>query len=549
MSVWAGSSGGLTVGGNYPTVYDATYTIPSGFFGVGIVGTSAARTLTAASGSFAAGAPPSLWVGSSAAVVVVTDATGADTYISTYVALYGNGGLAGAFVATGSGAISGGSAALVVTKGSGSFPAAVSSPWVGSKATLTVVGNSGSVGGAAVVITLPTPTTIASLPQQDIVVHLRDWTGVRVAQIDDIVKLQFVVRHQDVGSWVLDLHPDAAAAAVLRETLNAGVVRHAGIEVVRGGNLILSGPVTQIEGSRKGMTERVTLSGSDDTVWLGRREAKPQPATAAPPYSTDAYDVRTGVGSSVLIGYVNANLGPGALVARRVPGLVMAPDPLVGSNVTGQGRYQPVLELVQGLAVAAGDLGFRIISTGGGGLQFQVYQPVDRSATVKFSQALGNLGDYDYKMTAPAGNYGIGGGSGELTARTIVEEGDSASIATWGLSEFFRDRRDTTDTTQITQSLDEELTKRAATRAVTITPIDMPQVAFGVHYGLGDLVTAVVDDLQIVEVVREVKITYSAAGQIVEPTLASPGSGPPSLPTFFHDTTRTKTRVVDLERR
>lgn len=501
-------------------------------------------TLTANSGSLSVPSTIS-WAGSA---VSLTFGAPSSTYGSTYGAVY-TGPTSGFLTASAAASWVGATSARAIVGASGAFATTVSGTWPGGSAVLRLVGAAGGFVATGPVIQLPMPVLVPPVGIPDLVVHLRDWTGTRVAQIDDVIKLEFVIRHQDVGSWVLDLHPDAAAAAVLRDTLNAGVIRHAGIEVVRGGQLILSGPVTSIEGSRKGMTERITLSGADDTIWLDRREAKPQPLTAAPPYSTNAYDVRTGVASTVLRSYVDANLGPSALAGRHVPGLVLGVDPLVGDTITGQARYQTVLELLQGLAVAGGDLGFRIISTGAGGLEFDVYQPVDRTATVKFSQALGNLGDYDYKVAAPTGNYGFGAGGGEGTARTIVEEGDSSSVATWGLIEFFRDRRDTTDTTQITQSLDEELAKQASTRAVTITPIDTPQVAFGVHYGLGDRVTAVVDDLTIVEVVREVKITYSSAGQLVQPTLASAGSGPPAVPSFFRGTSRTQARVTDLERR
>lgn len=417
-------------------------------------------------------------------------------------------------------------------------------------------GYTGSYGGVDAPLAPPvTPLVINEIPEQwpaplPVVVHLRDANAVRVGQIDDIVKLELVVRHQAVGSWVLDLHPDSPTVKLLLDVLVNGPVGHTGIEVVRGGQLLMSGPVTKLDRTRKSFTDRVTISGPDDTVWLSNRLVMPQPASTAPPYSTSAYDVRSGVASTVLFGYVNANAGPGAIAARRVAVLTMDSDPVVGSSLPGQqGRYQTLLELAQSIAAAGGDLGFRIVSTGAGGLKFQVYQPSDRTTTVKFSPELGNLGDFDYELGAPVGNYGVGGGGGEGTARTIVEAADAASVTAWGRIEFFRDRRDTTDTTQITSTLGEELAKRASTSAATITPIDTPQVAFGVHYNLGDRVTAVLDGVEIAEVVREAKLTFDSSGVKIEPTLGSPGSSPPALPDFFRDPHGLAGRVADLERR
>jgi hypothetical protein len=381
-------------------------------------------------------------------------------------------------------------------------------------------------------------------------IHLRDANAVRTAQVDDLVKLEFVVRHQDVGSWVLDLHPASPAAATVRQAITSGgTVANMGIEVERDGVIVMSGPAAQFRRTRQGMTERLTLSGPDDLVWLRRRLATPQPATTAPPYNTAAYDVRTGVASTVMRAYVNANVGPGAITARKWTVLALAADPLVGSTVTQQARYDLLLDVVRATAIAGGDLGFKVTSNAAGGLVFTVYQPVDRSATVVFSDAIGNLGDFDYELSAPDGNYGFGAGSGEDTARVITEASDTASVAQWGRIEFFRDRRDTSDTTQILQSVNEELAKRAEKRAISVVPIDTPTMSFVTHYGLGDKVTAVLDGVPIAEVVREVKVTYDAGGTRVQATLGTPGATPPEIPDIFRDPRTLAGRVTNLERR
>jgi hypothetical protein len=418
--------------------------------------------------------------------------------------------------------------------------------------------------GRPLVIGLPSPVAgprdpVLALDSSEyqppeLIVHLRDADAIRQAQIDDYVSLQLNLKHQDVGAWLLTLHPDSPGFTAFLDAINAGggvgEIGHTGIEVTRGGTVIFSGPVATIDRARKGNADVVTLSGPDDSVWLARRLAMPEPATAAPPYASDAYDVRSGAASTVMFGYVDANAGPGALAARQVAGLVLAPDLAVGADLPNQqARLQTLLELLQGIALAGGDLGFGILSDGAGSLVFSVYEPSDRTAEVIFSDGIGNLGDYEYEVTAPSGDYVVVGGGGELTARTFLEQGDTAGIARWGRVEFFRDRRDTTDLTEMAQTAGEELAAKGENVAVTIAVRDTPQIAYGVNYTLGDRVTCVVDGLQITEVVREAKITKNINGEVIEPTLATPGATRPGLPQLFAGRRTDRTRIGNLERR
>jgi hypothetical protein len=368
---------------------------------------------------------------------------------------------------------------------------------------------------------------------------VRNAAGARVAELDDYIDLTYIMRHQGVGTWALNLHPDSPALDFITTPSN-GV---AGIEIIRNGVLVFSGPWTKRRRTRQGETNRVAISGVDDSVWLRYREAIPP--------TGQAYDIRgPGVTSTVMRAYVNAHLGPGATVARKLTNLTLAPDPLAGTTVTGQGRYpDTILDVLVSLAVAGGDLGFGILSDGAGGLVFSTYAPTDRTATAKFSNELGNLGDFDYELDAPEANYVIGGGSGEGTARVIVEAGDTSSITSWGRIEGFRDRRDTADTTLIDQTLTEELANKAEKRAATITPIDTPYLAFGTHYFLGDKVSAILDGVTFTEVIREAKITVQPSGrELVEPTLATPGNTGPGIPDIFRAPGRISGRVVTLER-
>jgi hypothetical protein len=339
-------------------------------------------------------------------------------------------------------------------------------------------------------------------------IEIRDANLDLVGQVDDFTKLEAVLRFNLADSWILDLPARYAS------DIGPG----AGIVVRRGTDVLFSGPVTKPERNWDKDTDSLTVAGVSDDGHVEDRLAFP----SAPPYTGSAYDVRTGAAETVMRAYVNANAGPGAASARQVAGLVLAADGGLGSTVTGRARFDVLGDLLRSLAVSGGDLGFRIVQNGAA-LTFEVYEPEDRSATVKFSPALGNLHAFTYAPSAPEGNYVIVGGGGEGTARVFSEGGDSASITRWGRRiETFRDRRDTTNAGELAQSRDEELASKAGKMSLTIEPVDTSGIQFLRDYRLGDLVAVEVDGSTIVDVVREVKLTISPAGETVAPTVGTP---------------------------
>lgn len=358
-------------------------------------------------------------------------------------------------------------------------------------------------------------------------------------QVDDYQKLEMVTRFNDVGTWLLDVDASTSPAPFL-------MLDGAGLVVTADGTVVFSGPVTRRERDFAGDHNRLRVSGFDDSVQLTRRLASPQPTTAAPPYNSQGYDVRTGTCSTILGQYVNVNAGPGALGARQIPGLTLAADPGLGTSITGRARWQPLPELLQGLALAGGGLGYRVLQVGTG-IQFSVYAVVDRTASVIFSTDLGNLEAFAWSEEAPDTNYVYVGGGGEDTARTIYEGQDSASIGRWGRIESFRDRRDTSVAAELAQAAVDELQKSAGQTSMAITPIDLPQMAYLANYGLGDKVTAVMDGVPVQQVVREVKVTLAENGVRVVPTIGTPGRQ--DLLGIFDRLRAAESRLVTLERR
>jgi hypothetical protein len=354
-------------------------------------------------------------------------------------------------------------------------------------------------------------------------------------EVDDFTKLEAVIRFSAAGSWILDVPASFAAE------LGPG----AGIVVRRGPTTLFSGPVTEPARRWNKDTDSLSVAGVTDECHPDDRLALP----SDPPYAADDYDVRTGPAETVIKGYVAANqVGP-TTGAGRPTGLVVAADLGRGGTVTGRARFDNLGDLIRSLAVAGGDLGWRIVQQGTD-LVFDVYEPVDHSATAKFSPVLGNLQSFEYKPTVSKANYAIVGGGGQGTARVFVEGGDAGQIARWGRRiETFRDRRDTTAVGELGQTRDEELANNAEKLALTIAPIDTAAIQFLRDYNLGDKITVEIDGTPIVDVVREVKLTIDASGEKITPTAGTPeAAGKGWLGVFGQVRTLTR-KVSQLERR
>lgn len=366
-------------------------------------------------------------------------------------------------------------------------------------------------------------------------IEVRDASLQRRGELDDYQSLDMTLKFNDVSAWVLKLDRSNRLAEVLTQD-------GAGIVVSRNGVPVLSGEWDKQNHSKDESSNTLTLSGVDDTDWLRLRQAHPQPLSAAPPYSTTAEDVRTGVASTVMRQYVGVNLsidgGTPAIPARQFPGLNRGVDPFYGTTVTGRARWQLLLTLLQELAVAGAvsgiPVGFRVVQVDDH-LQYQSYQPVDRTRSVVFSEGRGNLRAFNYERTRPRANYWFVGGGGEGTARTIYEHADSPAIAVWHRREGdFVDARSATTAAELTQAGINAADDDGPTTSLSITPLDTDRLAFGVHYGLGDRITAVVDTLgpgsagvpggTYSDILRECKIHITPDETSVTPALGTEGA-------------------------
>lgn len=400
--------------------------------------------------------------------------------------------------------------------------------------------------------------------------YVRDQYFNRVAEIENYQSLTLKPQFNLVGTWILTLPMNSSAAFEL-------VKPKAGIIVVRDGVTIFSGPVMQKQRKWSKDEDTLTINGYDDNVVLQHFIALP--TQIGPPYNAD-YDVRTGPAETILKQYVDVNIGSGAQSNRKLD-ITIETDQARGSAVTGNARFNTLLDLCGTLALAGGGLGFRVVQNGSA-LQFQVYQPTDKTKSVIFSPLLGNLIDFDYTETHPQANYIIAGGTGQGASRTTQENGDSESIVTYGRIEEFLDQRDTTDLTQLQQAISAELSQKANQTNLSMTAVDTDGMAFIDDYNLGDKVTAILTQPEItqiteeldyfislyqvglmtveklketqvvstviMDVIRQVTITIDQNGETISPVIGSPDSTVRPGLNIFTKIKQINKRLINLER-
>ena len=355
----------------------------------------------------------------------------------------------------------------------------------------------------------------------DLSVEVRNKTLDRVGQLSgaDLVGAEFILRHNKVGAWKVKLHATSAMAELLR-TPGYGLI------VTGPDGVILSGPMLSAALAQTDNEPEGTwvIEGADDSVILSEKLSYPYPASADVTAQLASHDIREDVAETVLKGYVNANLVTGPTV-RRVNTLTVATDDGRGGTVYGSARFENMQEFFYNLAQSGG-VGYSLQQEGSN-LVFDVYEPVDRSALIRFDIDNGRLTSANYSYSAPLLTRAIIGGAGEQEERLFFEGTSSDSTAAetvWGRRiESFVDAR----TTQLEAEFDQEATTalvdNGKTRvAMTVTPADNTTMLFGSEWGLGDTVTVTVRDIVATAVVYTVALSIQTDGVYLAAEVGTP---------------------------
>ncbi len=299
------------------------------------------------------------------------------------------------------------------------------------------------------------------------------------------------------------------------------------IVVIRNGDVLISGPIEERLHERSDNGEnagygRLTVNFADDLASIVARSVYPDPAQTPSGQLIDNWTF-TGNSELALRALVNLHAGPGALVARRVPQLVLGTIASVGSSVavTAQ-RQQPLGEVAREIAEVGGGLGFRTKQVGTQ-IQFEVYSPVNKAGTVRFGFGLGNLRYISHEIKAPTATSVSVGGEGAGADRYMIERNNTTDEAAWGRFEKHVARPGNGLLQDLEDDGDRALADGAATSRVTTNVADTPDQRFGVHYGLGDIVAIETwPGEQIAELVRVVHLqVYATSGEYVAATIGN----------------------------
>ncbi|MGW2594746.1 siphovirus ReqiPepy6 Gp37-like family protein [Streptomyces sp. NPDC001515] len=342
-------------------------------------------------------------------------------------------------------------------------------------------------------------------------VYVRDAALQRIGQVDDYTSLMCVPRYNAIGAYTMEISADSAKAALLVEG-NGLIIRTAA------GDLVDSGPIRTVDWARSESDAgagRLTVSGVSDTALLAQYTCWPNPAAAIGSQADTVYKISATKAETAMRALVTLNAGPGALTSRKNPLLTLATDGARGPVITRQiNQFDSLLTVLTDIADAAG-LGVRVVQVGAG-LQFQVFQPTDRSGTARFSFGLGNLTDANYTTTPPTCTRAIVVAGGQSTPRVCKTYDRTDPLYPNLVIEQFVDQT-SVDTAsvdlaaQMDQAAEEALTSGAGKGSLSISPIDIPLLRYGRDYAVGDTVAAQVRSTWTTDVVREVTLTCTAS--------------------------------------
>ena len=342
-------------------------------------------------------------------------------------------------------------------------------------------------------------------------IFIRDKNFKRIGQLTNHSQMTFVPRFNAVGFWGTIIPTNSNDAALL--TLGGGVV------IQRDDNVVFAGPARAFERIWDADNDNLVIGGPCDNIFLTNRRAVPDPTGFD--FTAYSHDERTGVASTIMIAYVDYNIGPNANAARKITGLTLAADPAVGESITGKARFHDLTKFLASLALEGGGLGFKLVDN-----VFTAFMPEDKTAEVIFSKELRNLTSFNYKIETPKGNFIWGGAGGDGTDRTFRIAQNSASIIEHGRIEDFYDYRSAgTDTIELTSKMNARLDSFAASKALSLVAVDLEGMEYGEHYNVGTKVTVKTETETIEDIVREVTITLEEeAGEVVIPVIGTPES-------------------------
>jgi len=235
----------------------------------------------------------------------------------------------------------------------------------------------------------------------------------------------------------------------------------------------------------------IVLSGADYLGLIANRICYPNPAVAWASQTAGATDAQAAVPLETAIKhYVNNNIGPGALAARRNNFLDIGPNLARGASTSYTVKFGTevnlnLLDVIRALiAQTSTAMGVQVTRNAAAHrLTFDVYTPRDLSGLAWFSRDLGNLIAIAFSLTDPTCTDALVQGASSFISRSATTK------TQWNVVEQFTDNASETDANNLISTAQVALMSGAAGPNMSATVTDTPYLTFGRDYGLGDIVS------------------------------------------------------------
>jgi hypothetical protein len=356
------------------------------------------------------------------------------------------------------------------------------------------------------------------------IVTVRDADLNEVESCHGYERLRMELVDNGVGDFSLVLSDNHVSYDALT-TEGAGIV----VRPVGHSEVVCSGYISDVYVTESRDTDvgGLAVTGFTDDILLAGETGFPNTAVDIPTGSTTTLgvevDSETGAAETVMKSFVGNNIGPAAgIVRRRYSFLNIPASAGLGASSTWTSRFDNLLSLCQQIATVAG-LSFRIAQSAPGELTFYVWEPTF-NVEARFSVKAQNLTSAVLALRAPNQTETIVGGDGEGLARIFTRRETAGLEATYGrrMSKFMS-RAGLTDLAELQQEMEVELVEGLPEGGMTLYPIELPNLRYGVHYRLGDRVSAVIRGIELVEPVRRVVIEHEPGKPVdVVPTVGLP---------------------------
>ena len=189
----------------------------------------------------------------------------------------------------------------------------------------------------------------------------------------------------------------------------------------------------------------------------------------------------------------NATTANGRVRAGNMTGITCAADGAAGNTLDWFCTWENLLTTLQKLAqVAGGD--FNLVKTAAATWEFRWYLGqlgTDRSATVIFALDRGNMAEPSYALDLiNEVTVAVVGGQGEESGRATATRTGSAYNVTTNNTEVFVDARNVNTAAGLNSAGDQQLYNLTGRADFRFKVLQTPACFYGLHYFLGDKVTA-----------------------------------------------------------